>query len=119
MIAQPRLSVLAVALSVGWGSGEAFARAFKQRFGHTPTEWRRSYRKFDQQDRNSDQALSGGEREHELSSTTQRNSAMQVNLIERPPVRVAYRRHIGPYDATYEPDSGRFSCQIMIAVAPL
>jgi AraC family transcriptional regulator len=27
LVAQPRLSVLAVALSVGWGSGEAFARA--------------------------------------------------------------------------------------------
>ena len=33
-------SVLGVALSVGFGSGEAFARAFKLRFGCTPTAWR-------------------------------------------------------------------------------
>src|SRR5260221_6970043 len=37
---QPRLSVLAAAISVGFGSGEAFARAFKTRFGCAPTAWR-------------------------------------------------------------------------------
>src|SRR5574343_1501908 len=36
-----RVSVLAVALDVGFGSGEAFARAFKLRFGCTPTALRR------------------------------------------------------------------------------
>ncbi len=30
---QPRLSVLEAALGVGFGSGEAFARAFRQHFG--------------------------------------------------------------------------------------
>ncbi|HEY3195909.1 MAG TPA: AraC family transcriptional regulator [Candidatus Dormibacteraeota bacterium] len=44
LVAQPRLPVLQVALSVGFGSTEAFARAFKARFGSTPTAWRVSQR---------------------------------------------------------------------------
>src|ERR1700736_5545932 len=40
LVAQPRLGVLQVALSVGFGSTEAFARAFKSRFGVPPTAWR-------------------------------------------------------------------------------
>ncbi len=42
LAAQPRLPVLEVALSVGFASNEAFARAFKVRFGATPTAWRQS-----------------------------------------------------------------------------
>jgi AraC family transcriptional regulator len=42
LVAQPRLPVVQVALSVGFGSTEAFARAFKVRFGTTPTGWRAS-----------------------------------------------------------------------------
>src|SRR5437879_9050764 len=38
---QPRLSVLTAAISVGFGSGEAFTRAFKTRFGCSPTTWRK------------------------------------------------------------------------------
>src|SRR4029077_17942250 len=33
LLSQPRLRVLNAALSVGFGSGEAFSRAFKGRFG--------------------------------------------------------------------------------------
>src|SRR3982074_2287496 len=40
LVAQPRVSVLQLALSVGFGSAEAFARAFKKRFGCSPTLWR-------------------------------------------------------------------------------
>ena len=40
LVAQPRVRVLQVALSVGFGSAEAFARAFKTRFGCSPTLWR-------------------------------------------------------------------------------
>ena len=40
LVSQPRVSVLQVALSVGFGSGEAFARAFKGRFECSPTSWR-------------------------------------------------------------------------------
>jgi len=37
---RPADAVLQIALATGFGSGEAFARAFKQKFGCTPTAWR-------------------------------------------------------------------------------
>jgi len=37
---QPRLSVLTVALGVGFGSAEAFTRAFKKHFGCAPSQWK-------------------------------------------------------------------------------
>jgi AraC family transcriptional regulator len=52
---QPGSTVLSIALSVGYGSAEAFSRAFKARFGFSPTQWR----KLDQADSNLDQAGAG------------------------------------------------------------
>src|ERR1700684_2284189 len=40
LLAQPKLSVLQIALGVGFGSAEAFAHAFGTRFGFSPTTWR-------------------------------------------------------------------------------
>ena len=40
LASQPALSILSVALSVGFGSGEAFSRAFRARFGCSPSQWR-------------------------------------------------------------------------------
>src|ERR1700757_3053830 len=40
LVAQPRVPVLHIALSVGFGSAEAFTRAFRARFGCAPTAWR-------------------------------------------------------------------------------
>jgi AraC family transcriptional regulator len=60
LITQPRTPVLNMALSVGFGSGEAFARAFKLRFGCSPSQWRRQQQaqqgKIDQGVRKIDQA---------------------------------------------------------------
>ena len=98
MLAQPRLPVLSVALSVGWGSGEAFARAFKSRFGCSPSVWRASS-KNDQALRNPDQALWPARADHGLSQSPSLESSMQVQLIDRAPTRIAYRRHVGPYGA--------------------
>jgi AraC family transcriptional regulator len=104
MIAQPRLPVLTVALSVGWGSGEAFARAFKMRFGCPPSQWRAlsksghmSDSKIDQALRNTDQAQQLARTDDAISTQRSMEIPMQVQLIDRQPVRVAYRRHVGPY----------------------
>ena len=51
----PTLPVLNAALEVGFGSGEAFSRAFKAHFGHVPSAWR-ALRKSDQACSNPDQA---------------------------------------------------------------
>jgi AraC family transcriptional regulator len=98
MIAQPRLPVLNVALSVGWGSGEAFARAFKSRFGCSPSQWR-APRKNDQARRNLGQAPQATQADDGLSTQPPLEISMQVQLIDRVATRIAYRRHVGPYGA--------------------
>ncbi|WP_432724089.1 AraC family transcriptional regulator [Jeongeupia wiesaeckerbachi] len=110
----PDEPVLNVALAVGFGSGEAFARAFKTRFGITPSDWRkqtparwqaqldavrarqRDNRNPDQSDRNFDQAGTGTQ-EQDRASYTEMENAMNVTIQTLPPTRVAYLRHIGPY----------------------
>ena len=96
LAAQPRLSVLQAALSVGFGSGEAFARAFKARFGCSPSAWR-AQRKHDQADGKIDQAWRRHSGQIEAWPNPGDETPMQVTLIERDPTRVAYMRHIGPY----------------------
>jgi AraC family transcriptional regulator len=89
LVAQPRLPVLEVALAVGFGSTEAFARAFKSRFGRTPTAWRHS------QVSNRDQ--SKGKGDQALSPAGSNDGTMKVKIVDRPPTNVAYLRHVGPY----------------------
>jgi AraC family transcriptional regulator len=98
LIAQPRVPVLQVALSVGFGSAEAFARAFKVRFRETPTAWRSvEKRKRDQAQRKPDQATmlsaieDGNMKKNTIAST------LNVKLVDRHPTTVAYLRHVGPY----------------------
>lgn len=110
-----RIPVGELALDVGFGSGEAFARAFKDHFGLTPTAWRcqapvrraaalaaikvrrQQQRNVDQVDRNSDQALSGGRGHDEDSNQPNSELIMQVSIVSLPAVRIAYLRYIGPY----------------------
>jgi len=112
--------VLEIALSVGFGSGEALARAFKLRFACSPSEWRRgttarwaeqmaSLRaqrpylansedsNLDQVQRNLDQADSNLHRHHDNSRHPDPELSMEVELLTLPPTTIAYMRHIGPY----------------------
>ena len=104
LAAQPRLTVLNIALSVGFGSAEAFARAFRSRFGCSPTAWRTQQirqrpAKSNPGQVNSkiSQALAALSAEHAVSRTSNMETIMNVKLIDRQPVTVAYLRHIGPY----------------------
>ncbi len=100
LLTQPRSTVLEVALAVGFGSGEAFARAFKLRFGATPSAWREE-RNSDQAQRSLGQAASGVDFDHGFSATpTNEDSTMNaaiVTLIDMPATSVAYHRYTGPY----------------------
>ena len=119
LLMQPRSAVLEIALAVGFGSGEAFSRAFQERFGCSPTRWRRvrveeresRKRKLDQALRNPDQAArSTGSHDVQAGKSDQEpsmNLPRPVVLVERSPVRVAYLRHVGPYGAAV----GRFFAQ--------
>ncbi len=100
LVSQPETPVLRVALSVGFGSAEAFSRAFKTRFGLSPSAWRareRSNRKVDQADRKPDQETAARARYPTASIRSPSEAPMNVTLIDRPPVNVAYLRHVGPY----------------------
>ncbi|NRF72035.1 AraC family transcriptional regulator [Aquincola sp. S2] len=101
--ADPALPVLNAALDVGFGSGEAFTRAFRQHFGSPPSTWRRqrnpgqATRKLDQADRKRDQASDGTCRDDGLPFYTPELTSMDVRLIDLPPARIAYLRYTGPY----------------------
>jgi len=107
--------VLTVALEVGFGSGEALARAFKLHFGQSPSAWRRAtpqrwaaelqarFRNPGQAERKPDQAPDATWPEHGRSHP-QEERPMQVSIQQLPATRVAYMRHIGPYG----PDVARF-----------
>ncbi len=108
LAAQPRVRVLEVALSVGFGSGEAFARAFQARFGSSPTAWRRQQaaqrradRHPDQAHRKLDQAGSADSYHHRgfTNPLTEPalNPPLNVHLVNRPATTVAYLRRVGPY----------------------
>jgi AraC family transcriptional regulator len=120
-------SVLETALATGFGSGEAFARAFKLKFGQTPSEWRRNTRQrlaaqalglgvgalaesnLDQVLGKFDQAPQRGvgddDSSHNHPGDFHMNvDVMKVNIIDLPAARVAYHRLIGPYG----PDIGVF-----------
>lgn len=102
---QPRTKILNVALSVGFGSGEAFTRAFKSRFGCSPTVWRKQQHSFPGKNSNHDQvnsklnqALTATFVEHDVSHNPCKEIIMRVTLVEREPATIAYFRHLGPYD---------------------
>lgn len=89
LAAQPRLAVTEVALGVGFGSTEAFSRAFKTRFGATPTAWRRS------QVSNRDQVHS--KHDQAVEAPRRNDGVMKVTIVDRQPATIAYLRHVGPY----------------------
>jgi AraC family transcriptional regulator len=97
LVSQPAVPVLQVALSVGFASAEAFARAFKTRFGSAPSTWRVSEdSNRGQANRKPDQAAAPAQRKDEVSKYTQ-EASMNVKLVDRQPTTVAYLRHVGPY----------------------
>lgn len=108
IVTQPALPITQVALAVGFGSNEAFARAFKSRFGLSPSAWRAAERErrlgnlgrlnsnLDQSPSKPDQAAAGLGAKHGASGNLVQEAAMQVKLIDRQPVTVAYLRYVGP-----------------------
>ena len=93
----PSMHVLEVALAVGFGSAEAFSRAFKLRYGCTPTEWRRG--------QGGAWALELGAIRHSWAARRAKHRALQtvvaegpvdVRLLELAPVQVARLRYVGP-----------------------
>ena len=102
LLAQPKLSVLQIALDVGFGSAEAFTHAFGARFGCSPTTWRlrqaaerAAISNPDQANSNPDQVQWDKVLKNGVPIKTE--TLMKVQIIERKPTAIAYLRHVGPY----------------------
>ncbi|MBI5258887.1 MAG: AraC family transcriptional regulator [Burkholderiales bacterium] len=99
---RPQTAVLSIALEVGFGSGEAFARAFKAHYGHAPNAWRR-LRNPDQACRNLDQDGQAPAREDGGTFPTpfpqEPTMMLNVQVMDLSAVRIACLRYTGPYGA--------------------
>jgi AraC family transcriptional regulator len=115
LVSRPQVDVLEIALDAGFQSASAFARAFKERFGMTATDWRRggavAWSKERSAIRNPGQQQSkpckaGAEasthlplrEDDEPSSRTE--DIVNVTVKTVPSQRVAYMRYVGPYGAS-------------------
>jgi AraC family transcriptional regulator len=104
LVAQPRMAVLQIALAVGFGSAEAFARAFKSRFGCSPTSWRSQQsqlraakRKSGQINRKPDQERRDKMAKNAAVHQQNAEAAMKVEIVDRKPATIVYLRRVGPY----------------------
>jgi len=102
LLAQPRLSMLRIALGVGFGSAEAFTHAFGARFGCSPTTFRlqqaterKAISNPDQPNSKPNQAQPDKAIQNGVRIKTE--SPMNVQIIERKPAQIAYLRRVGPY----------------------
>lgn len=96
LLSQPRLTVLQAALDVGFGSSEAFSRAFKSHFGTSPSGWRAGRGKqHDLSNLDHDGGCAGPN--NGASPLPPSSDALPVKVIDRPPAQIVYLRHIGPY----------------------
>ncbi|MFZ6745936.1 AraC family transcriptional regulator [Undibacterium sp. JH2W] len=106
LFAQAGTPVLEIALSVGFGSAEAFTRAFKDKFAYTPAAWRQHQLQLHRENSKINQVLSKNDQlqsyasfHNGISTNLKEVSRMDVKLIHRAAVNIAYLRHIGPYGA--------------------
>lgn len=114
LLAAPGRAASAIAHDVGFASAEVFTRAFRARFGVTPTDWRRGawrdwadahqhqLREIHQAERDAQSAVAESFRRHAHlwpmgGADAQPTAAMDVTLKSLPAMRVAYLRHVGPY----------------------
>lgn len=101
LLSRAGADVIEIALDSGFQSASAFARAFKDRFGMTATEWRgggfAQWSKERQADRNPRQA---DRKPCDAPDDDDGHAAdMNVTVQNLPAYRVAYLRHVGPYGA--------------------
>jgi AraC family transcriptional regulator len=102
LLAQPKVSVLQIALGVGFGSAEAFTHAFGVRFGCSPTTWRLQQAAERAAISNPNQVNSKHDQDQRHDTTENRaptkpEPSMKVQIVERQPTPIAYLRYVGPY----------------------
>jgi AraC family transcriptional regulator len=115
LIANPKASITEIALDCGYSGSDVFARAFKERYGMSASEWRaggnEAWSKNRQTNRKIDQAIRKNGQEDseplpydETDPISSRRSFMdkskfKVEVKEAPALTVAYVRHIGAFQS--------------------
>ena len=133
LIGNPKKSITQIALSCGFSGSAPFARAFKETFGMSASQWRsggsQQYRNIRQIQSNQNQTGSKIEEEPDafsfyIDSTTKNlvwrkkvkdEILKQVEVKEIPELHVAYVRHTGPYQGDSELFEGLFQKLMMWA----
>lgn len=116
LVGRPEDPVLAVALDCGFDNASAFARAFREHFGVTASDWRAGERNRPHGEDDPGPELQLRESmvaawtAHPLTrtwvdgdevweSSRADGRSRRVTVVERPPAELAYVRHVGPYQA--------------------
>ena len=105
LAAQPHMRVLPLALSVGFGSAEAFSRAFRRRFAMSPSQWRTHYQKLskmDQVQRKLDQDAQWPIVHNQASKQKRNPLSVRVSAMASQPVAyLPYQGELGPKVNTF------------------
>ncbi|PIE24218.1 MAG: AraC family transcriptional regulator [Planctomycetota bacterium] len=89
-------AVVQIALGAGYEAHAAFTRAFRARFGVSPSEYREGRREA--REPRSGVPLTGAGEQLRFQTLFQEASAMDARIESRDPLRVAFLRHTGPYE---------------------
>ena len=90
--------IVTIALEAGYESHEAFTRAFKAMTGESPSQFRLREGSWSRPDAPSGLHYREGKKAAELHSVQSGGVSMEVKIETLKPMRVAFVRHIGPYD---------------------
>jgi len=122
LVLNPKISITEIALEFGFSGSATFARAFKDSFKMSASEWRAGGyledRKISKEDSKERQGLHNNRKEFQVSSMytidetynfawrveMKGNSQLQarVEVKDIPEMTIAYIRHIGPYEGDAE-----------------
>ena len=92
-------SITQIAFQAGYEALESFIRAFKEIFGVAPSEYRNHYHALGQNPMLSGVHYLPGKETLELKTIHSGGKAMDVRIEKFGPVKVAFMRHTGPYQA--------------------
>ena len=118
LLTNPTRAITEVALDCGFSGSSTFARAFKEQFAMSATEWRSADRKERKADSNQGQQVSNPAQEAEVcidylvGATNQQEWRITMNkpsklearveVKELDEMNVVYVRHVGPYQGDAE-----------------
>jgi AraC family transcriptional regulator len=120
LIDQPKLSITEIALECGFSGSSTFARAFRERFGMSATQWRcnrkmpmsnirqrngrngNAYSNMGQDRVSSSNYTVGAAAHHRRRNDMIDENNLKVDVSAMPEMNVAYVRHIGPYKGDTE-----------------